>query len=75
MPICQIARLPTRRRVDLPPLRVMAMRKLIVLLLATVCFCLSPAAFAAPVPKGTYTIDPRHTQIIFGIRHMGLSTY
>jgi len=73
--ICQIARLPTRRRVDLPPLRVTATKKLIVLLLATICFCLSPAAFAAPVPKGTYTIDPRHTQIIFGIRHMGLSTY
>jgi polyisoprenoid-binding protein YceI len=35
----------------------------------------SAAIAAAPVPKGSYTIDPRHTQIIFGIRHMGLSTY
>src|SRR6202011_791001 len=35
----------------------------------------SVAIAAAPVPKGSYTIDPRHTQIIFGIRHMGLSTY
>lgn len=30
---------------------------------------------AAPVLKGSYAIDPRHTQIIFGIRHMGLSTF
>ena len=35
----------------------------------------SAAVAASPVPKGSYTIDPRHTQIIFGIRHMGLSTY
>jgi polyisoprenoid-binding protein YceI len=27
------------------------------------------------VPAATYTIDPRHTQIIFSIRHMGLSTF
>jgi len=27
------------------------------------------------VPAATYTIDPRHTQIIFGIQHMGLSTF
>ncbi len=25
--------------------------------------------------KGTYKIDPRHTQIIFEIQHMGLSTF
>jgi polyisoprenoid-binding protein YceI len=42
-----------------------------------------PMAAAAPaaaqtslnVPAATYTIDPRHTQIIFGIKHMGLSTF
>ena len=27
------------------------------------------------VPAATYTIDPRHTQIIFSVRHMGLSTF
>jgi polyisoprenoid-binding protein YceI len=27
------------------------------------------------VPAATYTIDPRHTQIIFNVRHMGLSTF
>jgi polyisoprenoid-binding protein YceI len=27
------------------------------------------------VPAATYTIDPKHTQIIFSIRHMGLSTF
>jgi polyisoprenoid-binding protein YceI len=27
------------------------------------------------VPAATYTIDPRHTQIIFSIKHMGLSTF
>ena len=27
------------------------------------------------VPAATYTIDPRHTQIIFTVRHMGLSTF
>jgi polyisoprenoid-binding protein YceI len=27
------------------------------------------------VPKGNYTIDPTHTQVIFSITHMGLSTF
>lgn len=27
------------------------------------------------VPAATYTIDPKHAQIVFGIRHMGLSTF
>lgn len=27
------------------------------------------------VPAAAYTIDPKHTQIIFAIRHMGLSTF
>src|SRR3954468_19363040 len=27
------------------------------------------------VPAATYTIDPRHTQVIFAIQHMGLSTF
>ena len=27
------------------------------------------------VPAATYKIDPRHTQILFSIKHMGLSTF
>jgi polyisoprenoid-binding protein YceI len=55
----------------------MTMRKwLAQVLLVIGCSALASAAVAAvPVPKGSYTIDPRHTQIIFGIRHMGLSTF
>jgi polyisoprenoid-binding protein YceI len=44
---------------------------------------LSVALAAAPaaaqtsltVPAATYTIDPKHTQIIFSLKHMGLSTF
>jgi polyisoprenoid-binding protein YceI len=33
-------------------------------------------ALATPVaPKGTYKLDPEHTQIVFEIRHMGISTF
>jgi polyisoprenoid-binding protein YceI len=47
-----------------------------IILLAIVALSLgAPSAAATTVPKGNYVIDPRHTQIIFGIRHMGLSTY
>jgi polyisoprenoid-binding protein YceI len=35
----------------------------------------SPALAASPVPKGTYAIDPLHAQVIFMVRHMGLSTF
>ncbi len=33
------------------------------------------ATAAQDVPKGDYQIDPAHTQIVFGIKHMGLSTF
>jgi polyisoprenoid-binding protein YceI len=37
---------------------------------------LSAAQAAPPTAKpGTYTIDPNHTQVIFAIRHEGLSTF
>jgi polyisoprenoid-binding protein YceI len=37
---------------------------------------LSSTSFAAPMaPKGAYTLDPDHTQVIFGIKHMGISTF
>jgi polyisoprenoid-binding protein YceI len=33
-------------------------------------------ALSAPVaPKGTYVLDSEHTQIVFSIKHMGLSTF
>jgi polyisoprenoid-binding protein YceI len=53
----------------------MTLKNLVVPLAPAICLFLSTVVSAAPVPKGAYTIDPRHTQIIFGIRHMGLSTY
>jgi len=33
------------------------------------------AQVSLDVPAATYKIDPRHTQIIFAIQHMGLSTF
>ena len=33
------------------------------------------AQVSLDVPAGDYKIDPRHTQILFGIKHMGLSTF
>jgi polyisoprenoid-binding protein YceI len=33
-------------------------------------------ALSAPIaPKGTYVLDSEHTQIVFSIKHMGLSTF
>ncbi len=59
------------------------MHSKIVVLAAMTLMSLSAPAFAAttadggaPSAKaGTYAIDPRHTQVIFAIRHMGLSTF
>jgi len=33
------------------------------------------AQVSLDVPAATYKVDPRHTQIIFAIQHMGLSTF
>jgi len=33
------------------------------------------AQVSLDVPAATYKLDPRHTQIIFAIQHMGLSTF
>jgi polyisoprenoid-binding protein YceI len=39
-------------------------------------FAFSAAQAATPTAKaGTYAIDPNHTQVIFAIRHEGLSTF
>jgi polyisoprenoid-binding protein YceI len=62
---------------------VMAARASVLLALGVCLGLITPLA-SAPcaaegtslnVPAATYTIDPRHTQIIFSIRHMGLSTF
>jgi polyisoprenoid-binding protein YceI len=44
---------------------------------AFLALALCATAHAAPptAKAGTYTIDPNHTQIIFAIRHEGLSTF
>jgi len=34
-----------------------------------------PAASLAGTPSGTYTLDKTHANIIFGINHLGFSTY
>src|SRR4029078_11119924 len=34
-----------------------------------------PAASAAPVPAGAYTVDKAHTSLIFRVSHLGFSTY
>lgn len=45
-------------------------------LLATFGIADSPAlAASASVPAGVYKLDPRHSQVVFGIRHMGISTF
>lgn len=45
--------------------------------IVVIAFAALPAAAQTSlnVPAATYTIDPRHTQIIFTVRHMGLSTF
>src|SRR5215469_7396821 len=44
--------------------------------LASAFMALPLAQAAAPLaPRGTYVLDPDHTQIVFGIRHMGISTF
>ena len=35
----------------------------------------APAFAAGIAPKGTYTLDPDHTQVLFAIKHQGLSTF
>lgn len=42
---------------------------------AIVIFILAPAQALPSAPKGTYALDPEHTQILFEIKHMGISTF
>ncbi len=34
-----------------------------------------PAQAADTIPKGNYALDPDHAQVVFAIKHMGLSTF
>lgn len=34
-----------------------------------------PAASAAPIPAGEYSVDKAHTSLIFRVSHLGFSTY
>jgi polyisoprenoid-binding protein YceI len=38
-------------------------------------FSVAPAMAIPVAPKGVYKLDPDHTQIVFGIKHMGLSNF
>jgi len=55
----------------------MRLKLVSILPVAALALGLSAAAQAAPVTaeKGAYTIDPNHTQIIFAIKHEGLTTF
>jgi polyisoprenoid-binding protein YceI len=45
-------------------------------LAAAIAGLISAPALALPsAPKGTYALDPQHTQILFEIKHMGISTF
>lgn len=35
----------------------------------------SPAALAPAPPSGVYHVDPNHTEVLFGVSHMGFTTY
>lgn len=45
------------------------------LLAAFLGMCSISASAATLAPKGTYNLDPDHTQVVFEIRHMGISTF
>jgi polyisoprenoid-binding protein YceI len=42
---------------------------------ALLSLMIGPAFAASVAPKGAYALDPEHTQILFAIKHMGLSTF
>jgi polyisoprenoid-binding protein YceI len=42
---------------------------------AIVILVFAPAQALPSAPKGTYALDPQHTQILFEIKHMGISTF
>jgi polyisoprenoid-binding protein YceI len=41
----------------------------------TCALALAPAARAQAVQSGVYALEPNHTQVLFGVSHMGFSTY
>ncbi|MGD0866731.1 MAG: YceI family protein [Rhizomicrobium sp.] len=46
-----------------------------ILSVALLSLVIGPAFAASIAPKGAYTLDPQHTQILFAIKHMGISTF
>jgi polyisoprenoid-binding protein YceI len=46
------------------------------ILLAGLALCAGPVRAQAPMPNGLveYEVDPSHTQVMFKVRHMGVST-
>lgn len=57
------------------PRRVRLLRAILVIVGLGAASLPAAAQTSLSVPAATYTIDPRHTQIVFGIQHMGLSTF
>jgi len=51
------------------------MRAILSVALLALLGTIVPSLARAPVPKGDFAIDPRHTQVIFSVRHLGLSTF
>lgn len=45
------------------------------LFLALAALPASAASIASTAHKGTYAVDPKHAQVIFMVKHMGLSTF
>ena len=43
--------------------------------LLTSALSLAPAIASPVAPKGNYALDPDHTQVVFAIKHMGISTF
>lgn len=53
------------------------MPKTVTTALAAACALIAAAAHAAPAAdaSGVYVVEPSHTEVLFGISHLGFSTY
>jgi polyisoprenoid-binding protein YceI len=56
-------------------MRVLRLNILLAAVLALSCSAAPSIAQQNMAPKGSYTLDPGHTQVIFAIKHMGISTF
>jgi polyisoprenoid-binding protein YceI len=58
------------------PIQVIASRMKLLGMAAALAALVAARALATPsAPTGTYQIDPDHTQVVFEIKHMGISTF